>query len=175
MSKVCSVSSGGTPPEFTRSDIPPVSNGNPITELSEVRTAVGAAIPAALYVPPVPVRILRALKRSKPLVRHIESASEEAVAYAAGLIDGDGCIGVTRDPQRPWSYSVSARVHMTERAPVEFMYRTFGGCFRGPIAPRKTQIRPVYEWDLSGMPLATFLTHIARYSQGKRELSLIGA
>ena len=59
---------------------------------------------------------------------------------------------------------------MTERAPVAFMYRTFGGRFTGP-RQRAAHLRPVYEWDLTGIALATFLTRIGPYLQGKRQLA----
>jgi hypothetical protein len=39
---------------------------------------------------------------------------------------------------------------MTDRAPVEFMHRLFGGSFRGPLDNRPWGTKPMFEWCLSG-------------------------
>ena len=105
-------------------------------------------------------------------VERIKAVPEAACAYAAGLIDGEAWIGVTRNPQRRHSYSVCVRINMTEPAPVRFMHRTFGGRFVG-ARQREPKRRPVYEWDFSGIALATLLARVLPYLQGKRTLAKV--
>ena len=54
----------------------------------------------------------------------------EALAYCAGLIDGEGCIKIQRtmnkDRKSP-KYETSITVRMTAKQPVEFLTKTFNG------------------------------------------------
>lgn len=52
----------------------------------------------------------------------------EHIAYAAGLIDGEGSITVSKHTDGR-SYTPYIVVNMTDKSPVEFCYELFGGRF----------------------------------------------
>ena len=92
-------------------------------------------------------------------------------AYAAGLIDGEGCIGVynqtcptTRTKTR---YNLLVRVQMSDWEAILWMKNTFGGCYRShPQLGYGTRI--MYEWTLSSKMAGEFLKQILPYLKNKR-------
>lgn len=76
--------------------------------------------------------------------------SETDLAYAAGLIDGEGSfvIGVKRpsSPEESPSHYPGLHLGMTEPAPVEWLAETFGGSLHWSRRPAPR--RPVLQWQI---------------------------
>lgn len=73
--------------------------------------------------------------------------TREELAYAAGLIDGEGCIGAyntrTTGEKRAAFYQLTLRVGMKHPGPIIFLYKLFG--FGRHIS--KTKYGPVFVWQ----------------------------
>ena len=94
---------------------------------------------------------------------------EWKLAYAAGLIDGEGCIEI-RSPRKykhgGTSYSMHVSVAMTDLAPIEFLSINFGSV----VEVKKTRTstgRIVYRWSLTSHKAKNFLILIQPYIIGK--------
>jgi hypothetical protein len=92
-------------------------------------------------------------------------------AYAAGLIDGEGCIGVYNQTcpttKTKTRYSLSVRIQMSDWEAVLWMENTFGGCYRShPQLGYGTRI--MYEWVLSSKMAGEFLKQILPYLKNKK-------
>lgn len=98
--------------------------------------------------------------------------SETDLAYAAGLIDGEGTISVSeyavradrRSPQFRWHVSVM----LTDARPLVWLARTFGGTVHS-YPPRKPGHQGVSYWRLSNRRAAVFCELLLPYLQIKRE------
>ena len=92
-------------------------------------------------------------------------------AYAAGIIDGEGCIGVynqtsptTRTKTR---LCLSVRVRMSDWEAVLWLKNIFGGCYR-PSPQLGYGTRVMYEWVLSSQMASGFLKQVLPYLKNKR-------
>jgi hypothetical protein len=100
----------------------------------------------------------RSVAASKLLNRYaLAAANPIEVAFAAGLFEGEGSVSaqVMSRRRRDGSKYVKpkryprARMRMTDREPIEFMHRLFGGSYRGPL-DHPWGIKDMFEWTLSG-------------------------
>jgi len=90
------------------------------------------------------------------------------LAYAAGLIEGEGCF-IFSDYKREASYRTrgAIRVNMVDRRPVQFLYDTFGG--RIKLAKLKNEKhRPQMHWEVNGRRAGAVAAAISRYLQSPR-------
>ena len=81
-------------------------------------------------------------------------------AYAAGIIDGEGCINCRRNDRwgsGRWGYQLSVSVQMMDPSAITFLATNFGGRARGPNAIG------AYSWSLSGARAIEFLKKIETY------------
>lgn len=102
-----------------------------------------------------------------------DSGEREATyGYAAGIIDGEGCITIGRwkdtryATEGRFKYSLRIQVAMTDPAAGEFLYKEFGGLFRIYKGSKATR-RVVYTWVLSTQKAADFLRLIRPYLRVK--------
>lgn len=99
----------------------------------------------------------------------------ELLAYAAGVVDSDGSIGIRLD-----TYAMRVRkldagpvykervtVRQIEPEAVELFHHAFGGS-RFMTAPRKKDAQPLHSWQIVDRMAATFLGAIAPYLRIKR-------
>jgi hypothetical protein len=72
-----------------------------------------------------------------------EKLSEYDLAYAAGLIDGEGCIGIYPNSHNG-NYQLRLSVEMTDKIGLSVLWRLFGGkwYYKKAVAPRKAR----YVW-----------------------------
>lgn len=97
-----------------------------------------------------------------------------ADAYAAGLIDGEGCIFVRKFNTRGTiSYSLRVQVKMVDKIGLDFLSLVYGGT----VGQYTTTAggRLCYEWGLSGEKAKDFLLKIKPYTlvkRGQLELAL---
>jgi len=91
-------------------------------------------------------------------------------AYLAGIIDGEGYIGICRrytGRAKKWSpaYSVRMSLSMTDREPVELFAFTFGGSLRRRYRPPH---KPIWELTLTCRRAATVIRALLPYLRAKR-------
>lgn len=101
-------------------------------------------------------------KRNDPTVE----PSEADYWYAAGFVDGEGCItvresGVTAGHQaklRGWnpSWYASVTISQVDPRPLQWMQARWGGSLR-PMRVRKERERPAWEWCIVGQQAYRFL------------------
>jgi hypothetical protein len=87
--------------------------------------------------------------------------AETDYAYLAGLIDGEGHIGVygTRSP--------IVEIAMTDRGVIEWLKDTFGGSIYTPTVP-KANARQYWKWNSSSTAMMTILRLTIPYMKTKR-------
>ncbi len=84
-------------------------------------------------------------------------------AYAAGLLDGDGCIYVNRK-HRP--YQLQVIFEMTDYDPLAQLASQWGGYAR-LIKKRTSKGRSIYNWSVTGTFALVFLRDIEPWVVGK--------
>lgn len=91
-----------------------------------------------------------------------ELATIQAVAYAAGFIDGEGCLSTwRRRTGRPILYP-ALYITNSEREPLEYIQRHFGGMLTSQAAPRSS--RTIYKLSyMSATALWPILTEVRPY------------
>ena len=97
--------------------------------------------------------------------------TEAAAAYAAGLFDGEGHVSMrivkNRGRSRGHSFTVSVRLLMCDREPLDTLQASFGGVVRKKCLTPKG--RPVYNLDWSRNEQEHFVKAILPYATGKRQ------
>lgn len=102
------------------------------------------------------------------------SSAPTDLAYAAGVIDSDGCIWVTRDTWRMRNadcrtptYQARVRVKQVEPQATDFLHEMCSGYYRQepPVAQRG---RPLWSWSVHSAAAGRFLTAILPYLRIKR-------
>ena len=99
----------------------------------------------------------------------------ELLAYAAGVVDADGSIGIRLDTYAMRVRRVDAgpvykervTVRQLEPQAVDLFQGAFGGS-RFMTRPRKNNSQPLHSWQIVDRMAATFLAAIAPYLQIKR-------
>lgn len=101
------------------------------------------------------------------------------LAYAAGIIDGEGTIGITelmpnnrarsngtrvrKSPQ----HRIYVAVTMTDASVPMWLHATFGGNIQS-LAPRQSQHKPTVRWSMSSKRAAEFCSLVMPYLKVKR-------
>lgn len=78
-------------------------------------------------------------------------SNSELLSYAAGIIDGEGWIGMARivHQNRPNpSYGVRIKVNMASAGPVKLLYELFGGNLR-ILNPSSERYKIQTQWELN--------------------------
>ncbi|SRR6266576_368450 len=90
----------------------------------------------------------------------------EVLAYAAGIVDGEGCIGFRQD-KRAKGYSQYVRVSNTDPRLLAWLKNNFeGSIFLQRAAGQAGKVRTnkdLYSWVLYGHKAAAFLSSIRPY------------
>lgn len=96
--------------------------------------------------------------------------SQTDLAYAAGIIDGEGYVFLIHAPRKDranGSNHYGVRVRMLDPEAIGFLHATFGGTLR--IAkPSGRAKSPVFEWYLSAKKSVLFLQSLLPYLKVKR-------
>lgn len=107
------------------------------------------------------------------------------LAYAAGLIDGEGTIGITelkpggkaasgRQIRISPSHRIYVAITMTDQVAIAWMQLTFGGHFQN-LKARQPQHKPTFRWSLGSEAAAEFCEVISPYLKVKRQQAEIAA
>lgn len=95
-----------------------------------------------------------------------DGITEVEKAYTAGIIDGEGYIGIkcsTREHvQRERSHRVYVAVSNTDQKMIKFLHDRFGGSVEYKEFPKKN-CRPQWRWRTSARNAVQFLTLIQPY------------
>lgn len=100
---------------------------------------------------------------------------ETQLAWAAGIVDADGCITIKKkkvDGKRYYALMVIvAQSGHTKPAVTEKLQRLFGGNLddKGYIQPNKKNRLPRWTWQLATKQAEIFLTYILPYLVGKAD------
>ena len=99
---------------------------------------------------------------------------ENDLAYAAGLIDGEGSIQIVkhRDPTCRQGYKLwlNVTVSMCDPEAVEWANNTFGGSLYTPKA-KTSSGRTIYRWSVTTRAAANFLKSIRPFLKVKAEVA----
>lgn len=99
------------------------------------------------------------------------------LAYAAGIIDGEGCISIikNKDPRcrRGFSYRMNVQVGMGYKEIPEWLYKSFGGRLNIVKREYATYRREISMWGLSAQEALRFLYLISPYLKEKSEQAKI--
>lgn len=92
------------------------------------------------------------------------------LAYAAGLLDGEGCILIKAHrshPERPRTHALYVQIIMTELEPLEWMQERFGGSiYKRP--KQQASHRQGWQWTVSTTKALPLLRAIQPYARVKR-------
>ena len=102
----------------------------------------------------------------------IQPTREDCI-YAAGFIDGEGCIAVQRPSQRrgPASFRAYVEVAQVDPAPLEFLAARWGGgiyTFDRSHERYGGNARPIHSWRIASRVAVKFLRDIAPFAIVKR-------
>ena len=92
------------------------------------------------------------------------------LAYAAGIVDGEGCIGIYKQKntelQFGYTYGLTVTVGMCSAAIPMWLYKTFGGNLNTHEG-RKDHYKRVYNWQVAAREGKLFLELILPYLKEK--------
>lgn len=92
---------------------------------------------------------------------------DTVLAYAAGILDGEGCIHINRTypAGNSTTYTLKVSVGNTDRSLVEQLVAWFGGAIYTTAGTNK----PYHTWSLTGKRAATFLQTVKAFVRVKRK------
>lgn len=101
------------------------------------------------------------------------------LAYMAGIIDGEGCIGINRrdHPNGSTYYRMHVRVTNTDRRLLDWIAERWGGSVSGPLrndyGNASGRCRAVYQWQVSGDRAAAMLLGVRPFLVLKASQALL--
>src|SRR3990167_6141130 len=99
--------------------------------------------------------------------------------YAAGLIDGEGCIQIKKvnnfNRKRNAEYDLQVSMNLCDGEPIDFMYGAFGGkvYFLQPYDKESNRL-PNYRWEIMREPAKKFLKQILPFLKIKKPQAELG-
>jgi hypothetical protein len=91
-----------------------------------------------------------------------------SIAYAAGIIDGEGSISASVSPRCAKNFRIHVAVGMCDREVPDFLAQVFGGKVR--LEKRKTGAgKSVFTWTIYCRNAAEFLALVLPYLRVKRD------
>ncbi len=105
----------------------------------------------------------------------VQQPSETDRAFAAGFFDGEGWLGIYLATWRgSQSFSPRLAASNTDRAPLEWLRKHFGGTIKDDPPPKNPHYKQSYTWFLFSIEeRLSFIQAILPYSIVKRERLLI--
>lgn len=94
-------------------------------------------------------------------------------AYIAGIVDGEGCISITRRKIKSkrsnnWFYQTQVIVVNTDKRLIDFLVSLYGGFVTSPRR-EKAGHKPIYRWVITGNDMRQLLEDTLDYLILKRE------
>lgn len=91
---------------------------------------------------------------------------KEKIIYAAGIIDGEGCINISRQKRSNGNYhcyELNVRVNNTSKELIDWLHYNFGGYLLKQRDNRKESYKDVYTWKIDRSRCLYFLNSIYPY------------
>ena len=101
----------------------------------------------------------------------IKSGSKEALAYCAGLVDGEGSISAAPSHHSALNYRVSLAITMCDINGLKFVSNIFGGNIRKEKALTKSG-KEIYSWAIYCRNAADALEQMLPYLQVKKSRAI---
>ncbi len=99
------------------------------------------------------------------------------LAYAAGIIDGEGTIQITKRPvrgkRRNPAFDLEVTVAMTDAVIIDWLKALFGGC-RCISRLRNLRFRPVHRWSVSNAQAEATIQLLLPYLKIKHPQAQVG-
>ena len=89
-----------------------------------------------------------------------------ALAYTAGILDGEGCISAYKTKAKRPNYQMYVNVSSTDEWLARWLQMQYGG--HAGVIPRHGNQRDLWRWNIYGKKAQEFLTLILPYLQLKR-------
>lgn len=113
--------------------------------------------------------MLKATGRKRNVTKNTMIMSKLTAAYVAGLIDGDGYLGIMRKSSKRSlarvHYTPVVKVGMTDKDIIEWLQKSFGGNF---YHRDNGQYKDLYQWKLANRTMKPFLDAIYPYLRVKK-------
>lgn len=107
------------------------------------------------------------------------NTKETVYAYIAGIVDGEGYIGIKKglpssiNKMRSPKYEARISIAMTDREAITLIERTFGiYCSTRLRSKRNALHKPCYQFDVTNQRVGTILRSVLPYLRIKREQAL---
>jgi hypothetical protein len=107
------------------------------------------------------------------MIKEIYFYNDIQLAYIAGFFDGEGYIGVSERHDQHAAVQLRIEVINTDRSPLLFIIRVFGGNIQRR-ANTRAHCKPIYRWNLTGVPAAFALSDMLPYLTCKKERAKLG-
>ena len=94
------------------------------------------------------------------------------LAYIAGIIDGEGCIGIYKGKsgrKKKEYYHLQVVVRMTNEWIIRWLYFAFPGSFSEHTYPKEINRLKIWTWQLTGEKALIFLELIYPYLKLKKQ------
>ncbi len=91
----------------------------------------------------------------------------ERLAYLAGLIDGEGCINISRYPHG--HHNIRLTITGTDTRLIDWLLENFEGRFSYALRKEYPDQKTMLQWTLSGESVAKIIQSTFRYLVIKRE------
>jgi hypothetical protein len=111
------------------------------------------------------IRRIQQLKRyNKKLEMFRDIQSPALLGYAAGIIDGEGCIYISKGKPRGFrltpQFTLKVAVGMSNLSAVKLLHKAFGGALRKRA---NKNYKSIYRWELSSVEAECFLRLLRSY------------
>jgi hypothetical protein len=93
------------------------------------------------------------------------------LAYAAGIIDGEGCISICQRANR-LTYRATVVVQMCDPQAIEFLHKTFGGSLNFQRVQRQPNHRPCHAWGVAAKEASYVCRLLLPFLRVKRQQAL---
>lgn len=120
-------------------------------------------------------RIQQQRRYGAKMKRFSRIKNPKILAYAAGIIDGEGCIYVARGKPRGLrltpQFTLKISVGMSTPEAVNFLHQAFGGTLR---KYPNHKYKPIYRWEVSTIEAEGVLRCVIPYLQVKKKEATVG-
>jgi hypothetical protein len=96
----------------------------------------------------------------------VNNLTETEKAYLAGLIDGEGCLTITKQKMHEcisYSYAILVIVSMTDERVIRYLHKTTGLGTVHFVPPPKTEYKDQWSWQLSRFQALDLIAAIVDY------------
>lgn len=105
---------------------------------------------------------MKSLRDRSDISLYLRFTENEMRAYAAGIIDGEGCVHISK------KHLLRVVVAMTNTLPLTFLQQAFGGSIRERKGAYKASAKKQWIWEIIANEAVVFLDQIKPYLRVKQ-------